>query len=63
LNNPNYNILYLHTKGITGEINHCIEDWVSYMIYFLVNKWSVCINKLKEYNTVAFDLRENPTLH
>jgi hypothetical protein len=63
LNNPNYNILYLHTKGITGEINNCIEDWVAYMIYFCINKWAECFDKLKNYVSVGVDLREFPTLH
>jgi hypothetical protein len=62
-NNPNYNILYLHTKGITGEINECIEDWVAYMTHFCVNKWKDCIEKIQNYATVGVDLRDFPTLH
>jgi len=60
---PNYNILYIHTKGITGTINDCIEDWVSYMIYFLIGKWNICIETLKNFSTVGVDLRDYPTLH
>jgi len=63
LTHHNYNILYLHTKGITGEINNCIEDWVSYMTHFCVNKWKDCIEKLKNYVSVGVDLRDFPTLH
>jgi hypothetical protein len=60
---PDYKILYLHTKGITGEINQCIEDWVAYMIHHCINKWNDCIDKLKEYVTVGVDLRDYPALH
>lgn len=63
LTHPDYNILYLHTKGITGEINNCIEDWVSYMIHFCIGGWSVCVDKLKNYVSVGVDLRDFPTLH
>ena len=53
LNNPDSNILYLHTKGIShiytnvDRIN-CIKDWTNMMLYFLVEKHSECINKLNE---------------
>ena len=46
-NNPDSNILYLHTKGIShiNNINY-IADWTNMMLYFLVEKHSECINKL-----------------
>ena len=56
-NNPDSNILYLHTKGISHtNINtiKCIEDWTNMMLHFLVEKHSECINKLNEgYDTVG----------
>ena len=61
--NHNYNILYLHTKGVGKEVNECIEDWVNYMSYFLINKWKTCINQLQLNNTIGVDLRSEPTLH
>ena len=60
---PDYKVLYLHTKGIHGEINQSIEDWVTYMTHFCINKWKDCINNLDSYSTVGVDLREYPTLH
>jgi len=56
-NNPDSNILYLHTKGIThintNTINN-VSDWTNMMLYFLVEKHSECINKLNEgYDTVG----------
>jgi len=57
LNNPDSNILYLHTKGIShtnkNRLNY-IADWTNMMLYFLVEKHSECINKLNEgYDTVG----------
>ena len=37
--NEDFNILYLHTKNVGKEINHCIEDQIVYMLYFLIEKW------------------------
>jgi hypothetical protein len=45
--NPNYNILYLHTKGILHDDNNkCINDWIDMMVYFLINNYETCISKL-----------------
>jgi len=58
-NNPDSNILYLHTKGIchkhsNGVNYNYIKDWVNMMLYFLIEKHSECINKLNEgYDTVG----------
>ena len=61
--NPDAMILYLHTKGVGKEINQAIEDWVAYMIYFLIDKWSVCLDALKTHKTVGVDLRPEFYLH
>ena len=61
--NENYNILYLHTKGVGKEINECIEDWVAYMSYFLIEKWRTCLGELEKNDTIGVDLRAEPTLH
>jgi hypothetical protein len=61
--NKNCNVLYIHTKGVGKEINLCIEDWITYMLYFLVEKHNDVLDLLKTYNTVGVDLREEPTLH
>ena len=56
-NNPDSNILYLHTKGISHtNINtiKCIEDWTNMMLHFLVEKHAECINKLNEgFSTIG----------
>jgi hypothetical protein len=54
-------ILYLHTKGVGKEINPAIEDWVTYMTYFMIEKWKICTNVLLSNKTVGVDLR--PEFH
>jgi hypothetical protein len=63
LQNPNYNVLYLHTKNVGKEINLCIEDQIEYMLHFLVNNWETCVKHLTQYDACGVDLRTLPTLH
>ena len=50
ISNKGFNILYLHTKGITRtEIE--IDDWIDMMLYFLINENA--INQLKNKITVG----------
>ena len=58
-----YNILYLHTKGVGKDKIDAIEDWVSYMCYFLISKFDSCLRALETHVTVGVDLREAPMLH
>lgn len=60
---PTSFILYLHTKGVGKEVNPAIEDWVAYMIYFLIGKWQLCRQVLFTYKTVGVDLRQEFHLH
>lgn len=61
--NPEYKLLYIHTKGVGKEINHCIEDWIHYMTYFLIERWSTCVDLLDTSSAVGVDLREDFHLH
>jgi len=61
--NPDYKVLYLHTKNVGKEINECIEDQIKYTMYFLITKWKDCIRELDIYNTAGVDLRKEPVLH
>lgn len=62
--NENYNILYLHLKGLTSNnTNECINDWRRYMIWFNIYKWKDCLEKLETYDTCGVDLRNKPILH
>ena len=55
--NPNCYILYLHTKGIRYSKDDVPEnDWINYMLYFLVEDYKNCISILdKNYDTVGCD--------
>lgn len=61
--NPDCNVLYLHTKNVGKDINLCIEDQIEYMLYFNIIQWENCMNQLKTANTCGVDLRNEPTLH
>jgi beta-1,4-mannosyl-glycoprotein beta-1,4-N-acetylglucosaminyltransferase len=46
-------VLYLHTKGITHDYNNNqINDWINMMLYFLVEKYNICLEKLNNNNDV-----------
>ncbi len=63
LQNPDCNILYLHTKGVGKTINLAIEDQVEYMLYFLIERYKDCFFNLELYDTVGVDLVTTPVLH
>jgi hypothetical protein len=57
------NTLYLHSKGASNKWNNpqikpyfpqkkdCIDAWVDFMEYFLIEKYKDCLKFLKTYNT------------
>ena len=53
--NPNCYILYLHTKGISySNEDEKVNDWINYMLYFLVTQHKLCISVLdNNYDTVG----------
>lgn len=61
--NPNYKILYLHTKGVSYDISHPfyegIKDWIDFMLYSLVNKYNECLHMLNYVDTVGVDYRNH----
>ena len=62
----NFNILYLHTKGVTKcystqYIN--IKSWVDYMSYFTITHYAKCIEFLKENDTVGVNINIKPNIH
>jgi hypothetical protein len=61
--NPDYNILYLHTKNVGKVKNECIEQQIEYMLYFLAEQWKKCLDVLKTSDTCGVDLRSEPVLH
>lgn len=63
INNPNDNVLYIHTKGVSTPDNQCINDWREYMSYFMIDKFEDCIKYINSYDTCGVDLREEPAPH
>ena len=63
--NPNNNILYIHTKGIThvNEIVANVESWARMMLYFLVTKHENCIKLLGEYDVAGCNYSLMPCRH
>ena len=54
-----FNVLYLHTKGVTKEIfNNKIKTWVEYMCYFNIYHYEKCIKFLNKYDTVGVNLQD-----
>ena len=43
---PHYYCLYIHTKGVSQPTNHQIADWRRCMMYFLVEKYELCLKEL-----------------
>jgi hypothetical protein len=57
-------ILYLHTKGnsYVEEIQQ-ITDWTNMMLYFLVEKYKTCFDKLDLYDVVGCNYQLDPSPH
>lgn len=62
--NPNYKILYLHTKGVGYNKNHPwyipIDRWNRFMLYCLVDKYSECLEMLDYVDIVGCQYRCYP---
>jgi hypothetical protein len=67
LQKENTNVLYLHTKGITHKketsIYNNVQDWIQFMLYYLVDNHKMCIKMLKEYDTVSVNYKSQPKQH
>ena len=58
--NEEFDILYLHTKGVTKPGVKTIEDWTNYLSYFNINKWSDRVKDLESNDTSGVNLGGNP---
>jgi len=55
-----FNVLYIHTKGITRHSLHkSVYDWVNYLCYFNIYQFKKCIDFLEDYDTVGVNLVVN----
>jgi hypothetical protein len=56
--NPEYRILYFHTKGVShfnSPYAANVDSWRKYMEYFCITKWRDCIASLVDYDTAGTD--------
>lgn len=57
-------ILYLHTKGVSYKGKHQnVNDWMDYMLYFLLDNHKLCLDYLDMYDTVGCNYNEKPRKH
>ena len=64
-NNYNeYNILYIHNKGISYSDDYEeLNNWIDMMLYFLVDKYELCLNKLLLHDVVGSNYMIHPSKH
>lgn len=56
--NPNYKVLYLHTKGSSKQSLE-VNAWRLYMEYFLIDRWKECVKYLDKYDCCGVDFNKN----
>ena len=57
--NEDFNILYLHTKGVSKPLKN-IEEWTNYLSYFNINKWEDRVKDLESNDASGVNLGGNP---
>ena len=61
--NPDYNVMYLHTKGVSYSMDHPfypgIMSWIHYMLYCLVDHASNCTTLLQVHDTIGCNIKEH----
>lgn len=63
-NNPNYYVLYIHTKGVTNEKSLAIADWRACMLHYNVTLWRDCVQKLTQgFDTCGINIMKTPHPH
>jgi hypothetical protein len=50
-------VLYIHGKG-SSQYKKCMEDWRHYLQYFLIEKYSDCLEALKTYDVCGCDWKK-----
>jgi hypothetical protein len=59
--NPDYKVLYMHTKGISYDKDHTflpgIHSWNRFMMYGLVDNYAKCLRLMHIYDTVGSNYR------
>jgi len=61
--NNDFNVLYLHTKGVTKPNNIYVKDWMEYLCYFNIYRHKECLELLYYNDAVGVNLLNKPTWH
>lgn len=63
--NNNTKILYLHSKGVTrkGFTYDCVQDWVDFMVYYLIEHYLLAITLLQRADVVGVNYMNIPMPH
>lgn len=64
--NPDKNILYLQTKGISYDRNlQTVNDWIDLMLYWIMEKHEICLELLNSTNidTIGCNKSSSPHPH
>jgi hypothetical protein len=65
--NPDYNILYLHTKGSSMSITDANakyhDDVRNYHLYWTLTHYKECLDLLKKHDVVGAELQQVPVRH
>ena len=60
--NPDYKVLYMHTKGVSYSSDHVflpgVKSWNRYMRHCLIDYCSNCLNLLRIYDAVGCNYRQ-----
>lgn len=61
---PDYYILYIMNKGVSKPDIKPISDWRESMIYWNIEKWRECVQKLDEgFDAVGINVVDSPIRH
>jgi len=59
-----FNVLYLHSKGVSHDLsNTLITNWVEHLTYFNIDKYSTCLDYLKNHDVVGVNMSNQLMLH
>jgi hypothetical protein len=62
--NEEFNICYLHLKGLSRLGDTRVTDWRNFMEYYMIDRWEDCVEKLENgYDLVGTNIIEKPWLH
>lgn len=53
----NFQVLYIHSKGLSQRSINTVDDWVDLMIYFNIEQWRRCVKLLDTHDTCGVNLQ------